>query len=143
MRRTPSKRTPLLLALGALAASALGLDQVPRARAHGPEPKAEREIVRLQGYRDARPEGAAVSAQITIDVFGVEHRFLVTDWQQLGLSEPAKGGKPDARIALQGDRATLARIGDARPGQRITLLAERRLGSTDLFILALDLCPER
>jgi hypothetical protein len=84
-----------------------------------------------------------VVAEITLDVFGAEHRFHVTDWQRLGLSEEARGGKPDARIALQGDRATLARIEDTRPGQRITILAERRLGSTDLFVVALDLCPEK
>ena len=35
-----------------------------------------------------------------------------------------------------------ARFTSARPDQRITILAQWRPGRTDLFVLAMDLCPE-
>ena len=131
------RRSALLLgALLVLAAAPAG--------AHNPEPKIDREIVRLQGYRGARPAEANVVAEIAMNVFGVEHKFYATDWQQYGFSAEARGGQPaPARLMLQGDRAALARVGDARPEQRVTILAERRPTSSDLFILAVDLCPDR
>jgi hypothetical protein len=126
------------LALGAvLVVSSVAL-------AHNPEPKVDREIVRVQGYRGARPSGANVVAEIAMNVFGVEHTFYATDWQQYGFSAEARGEVPaPARVMLQGDRAALARVGDARPEQRVTILAERRPASLDLFVLAVDLCPDR
>ena len=137
--RTMLQRGIVVLGLAAMAA----LTGLPRALAHGPEAKVEREVIRLQGYRDVAPESGGVVAEITLNVFGAEHRFHVTDWRLLSLSEEARVGKPDAHLALQGDRGTLSRIEDAKPGQRITILAERRLGSSDLFVVALDLCPEK
>lgn len=114
----------------------------PLAQAHNPEPKLDREIVRLQGYRSPRPEGITVVAEMDLDVFGTEHHFYVIDWRQFGFTADARGGQPiPPRVLLQGDRATLALVGDAHPGQRVTILAEHRPGSADVFVLAVDLCP--
>ena len=46
-----------------------------------------------------------------------------------------------ARLVLQGPRELLARFAAARADQTVTMLAERRLGGSDLFVIALDLCP--
>jgi hypothetical protein len=136
---------PIGSRIGVLACSAFALAvAISPAAAHIPEPKVNRELVRLQGYRATRPEGAKVVAEIDLNVFGVEQHFFLTEWQQFGFSAEARGPEPPPpRLALQGDRATLARVGEARAGQRVTILAEHRPASNDLFILAADLCPEK
>jgi hypothetical protein len=40
-------------------------------------------------------------------------------------------------------RDLLARYAAAGPEQTVTILAEHRPGSSDLFVLTLDLCPSR
>ncbi len=59
--------------------------------------------------------------------------------------EPAPTPKqPEApEPELVGDRAVLRRVITARPDQVVTILAERRPGSSDLFVLSVDRCPER
>jgi hypothetical protein len=56
---------------------------------------------------------------------------------------PPSEPQPGSRFTLQGPRDLLARFAAARPEQTVTILAEHRPGSSDLFVLTLDLCPSR
>jgi hypothetical protein len=111
--------------------------------AHQPARTATREIVRIQGRRGAAPAGTAVVREVSLSALGQEHRFFATDWQRFGFSDEAAAPPAEerARLVLQGKREQLARFAAARPEQTVTILAERRPGSADLFLLALDLCP--
>jgi hypothetical protein len=111
------------------------------AAAHAPEPKADRELVRLQGYREVRPEGVAIAAQIVLSILGKDHRFHLTARQTFQLGEQQDEPALRDRLVLQGERQALARIAAARPNQRVTILADHRPGRSDLFVLTVDLCP--
>jgi hypothetical protein len=142
MCRTCSARR-VRAALVAAAAAAVLL--VPAtAPAHSPSANAARELLRVQGTRAAAPRGAAVVREVVFVVLGTEHRFHATDWRRFSLGDV--DGAPPAerdRLTLQGKRETLVRFASAAPEQVVTLLAERRPGGADLFVLALDLCPPR
>lgn len=105
-----------------------------------PEPGVGREIVRIQGHRSA-PADAGGAATLTISALGTEHPFTASDLRTFGLTEQARAATVGPKVALQGTRDLLSRFANARPDQTITILAERRVGSSDLFLLALDLCP--
>ncbi len=121
--------------LGAIAAVLL----LPRAGAtHEPPRPAVRELVRLQGHR--RTGGDAPAGRVELTALGSPHPFAATARDVYGLA-PETAGKPAERYTLQGPRPLLARFTAARPEQTVTILAEHRPGSTDLFVLALDLCP--
>jgi len=111
--------------------------------AHNVMPQSVRELVRLQGYRSSKPDGLQVQRQLTLSVLGEDQPFFAAEWRVFGFNERGAGAAPAEpdRYTLQGERAVLARFAAARPEQRITVLAERRPGATDLFILTLDLCP--
>lgn len=114
------------------------------AAAHDPPRMATREMVRIQGHRGAAPKAAKVVREAVLVALGTEHRFYATDWQRFGFSEEQPGGpavEPHGRLVLQGKREDLARFAAARPAQTVTILAERRPGSADLFLLTLDFCP--
>lgn len=115
------------------------------ARAHPVQRQGAREIVRIQGYRTAESP-AAMKRRVTLAALGAEHLFAATDWQVFGFADEGgaapTAGSEQQRYALQGSREDLAKFATARPDQRITLLAEHRPGSSDLFVLSLDLCPE-
>jgi len=135
---------PKRASLGVLAviASLSGLATV--AAAHGPAAAAvTRQIVRLQGSLDARSDVQPVRELIVV-VRGEAKLFYATDWQvyavDLSQAAAAQPKEPD-RVALQGDPKLLERFATARSGQTITILAERRPGAADLFLLALDRCP--
>jgi hypothetical protein len=68
------------------------------------------------------------------------HPFAATARDVYGLSS-AEPGKPADSYTLQGPRPLLARFAGARPDQLVTILAEHRPGGSDLFVLAIDLCP--
>jgi hypothetical protein len=124
----------LLLVLGPLAPAA----------AHDPPRMATREMVRIQGHRGTAPKAAKVVREVVLVALGTEHRFYATDWQRFGFSDPQTAGpaeEPRDRFVLQGRREDLARFAAARPAQTVTILAERRPGSADLFLLTLDFCP--
>ena len=132
--RAPGWLTPI--------ASALVLAHAAAALAHEPTPAATRELVRLQGYRSSAPSGVRIAREVTLVVFGEEHRFHATEWQRFAFAGAGAGETAEpGRLALQGDRATLAKFANARSDQRLTILAERRPGGADLFVVALDLCP--
>ena len=116
-----------------------------RALAHAPERPGSREIVRIQGYRGAAPAGAAVIREIVLVAQGKEHRFGATDWRRFSLEQqpPSATPKERDRVTLQADFAVLSRFANARADQLVTILGEQRPGSSDLFVLALDLCPSR
>jgi hypothetical protein len=111
-----------------------------RGAAHEPPRPADRELVRLQGYR--RADGDAPAGRMELSALGAAYPFAATAREAYGLpvAEPAR---PAARYTLQGPRPLLARFAGARPDQTVTILAEHRPGSDDLFVLALDLCPPR
>lgn len=128
-------------------AGALVLAMGAGARGHTPPRMATRELIRIQGQRTEKA-GTGVQRRLVLAALGVEHPFAATDWQVFGFSDspaPAAAAVPTPaapeRFVLQGDRELLNRFAAARPEQTVTLLAERRPGSTDLFVLTVDLCP--
>jgi hypothetical protein len=99
--------------------------------------------VRAQGYFGTPPAGATAARTVELAVLGETRPLHATEWRRFAAEEkqaPAETEEP-GRITVQGARADLQRLKKARPEQRVTLLAERRAGSTDLFVLAVDLCP--
>jgi hypothetical protein len=134
------------LRLGAVAVAGI-LAALPGARAasaHEQERKPRmREIVRAQGYLGEPPPGSSALRTVELAVLGETRRLHATEWRRYAAEEekePAETEAP-ARITVQGSRADLQRLKKATPAQRVTLLGERRAGSTDLFLLAVDLCP--
>ena len=113
--------------------------------AHDLRRSAGREILRLQGFRGSAPKEFPAARPLTLLVLGEESRFFVTESQTFGGSEGETVPSPAAheRYELQASRELLGRFAAARPEQRVTLLAERRPGGTDLFLLSVDLCPPR
>ncbi len=113
------------------------------ADAHPPPKTVLREIVRLQGTR--RADGDAPAGPMTLRAQGTEHPFAASFRQAYGLIENENEGAPKVadRYTLQGPRELLNQFASARPNQTVTILAEHRPGSTDLFLLALDLCPPK
>ncbi|MDG2304207.1 MAG: hypothetical protein P8R42_06040 [Candidatus Binatia bacterium] len=123
----------LLVVLGSVGVSA----------AHEVQRTAVRELVRLQGY--VRPaKDAEAKDVIELSVNGRALPFVVGDRQVFitvgAASRPAT--KEPTRVVVQGMRELLSRILHATPEQRVTLLGERRPGSAELFLAAVDLCPE-
>jgi len=117
----------------------------PPSSAHDTPRTAIRELVRLQGYlqsdgSDADPDADAVE----INVNGKALTFHVSDRQvfiAVGASGLPERSEPK-EIVVRGQRELLARIAQARPDQRMTLLGERRPGAAELFVAAVDLCPD-
>ncbi len=115
------------------------------AAAHGPpRPTSEREIVRVVGHVREPAAAEAGATRMVLAVLGQDVTFAAAQWQTFGLASP-EGGSTDrpARVTLQGARETLAKLVAARPEQRVAILAERRPGAAEIFLLALDLCPDR
>ena len=76
---------------------------------------------------------------------GKQRPFHAVDWQVFALVTDQKetiAPMPDT-LTVQGTREVLARIAGARGEQRVSILAEHRPGSGEVFVLALDLCPEK
>lgn len=108
------------------------------AAAHSQPPG--REVLRLQGYSGTRPPGFA-GTEVALEALGRAHAFYAVEHQRIALEAPADTALPD-RLVLQGPRQVLARFAAARPEQRVTIVGEWRPGRSDLFVVALDLCPE-
>jgi hypothetical protein len=138
-RRRHSRLTAVLAALAAVALGAGG------GYAHEPQRLTAREIVRLAGTFGELATGTKPVRDVAVTVQGRERTLHASDWQVYALvvDRNAPVSPPPARVTLQGTRADLGRIADARPEQRIAVLAERRPGNAELFLLAVDLCPER
>lgn len=111
--------------------------------AHDIAPEPVRELVRIQGYRSPAPQGVQIAREVTFDVFGRQIPFAVTEWRSFAFHDPKAKPTPaePTLILLQGERPLLHSITAARPQQRITILAERRPGSPDVFVLTVDRCP--
>lgn len=121
----------------------LVLGTVGTTSAHEVQRTAVRELVRLQGYVRPATETEASDA-IELSVNGRALPFVVGD-RQVFITVGAAGRpttKEPTRIVVQGMRELLSRILQATPEQRVTLLGERRPGSAELFVAAVDLCPE-
>lgn len=112
------------------------------APAHDVTSHAVRELVRIQG----QPGTAAIptgSRQVTFVVLGQRLPFAASEWRVFAFADDQTAKQPEApEPRLVGDRSMLRRVSTARPDQRLTILAERRPGSADLFVLAVDRCPE-
>ena len=113
------------------------------ARAHPPSRMNSREIVRISGWFGVPPKGATIVRKIPLTVQGRQRELNAVDWQVFGLvTEQTETLAPEPpQLTLQGTREQLARIAEARGEQRVSILAERRPGVGELFVLALDLCP--
>lgn len=148
-RARPGARSPRRARGAAVACAALlallALAAPPAARAHEPQRLSSREIVRLVGTFGAPPAAAKAVRDVVVTVQGKERTLHATEWQVYALVVDQKETVAPApeRVTLQGTREDLARIAGARPEQRVALLAERRPGMGELFLLAIDLCPER
>jgi hypothetical protein len=83
------------------------------------------------------------ATEVVFIVLGQQVRFAASEWRTFAFFE---SGQPTpaqpTQVALQGERPLLHSITAARADQRITIMAERRPGSADVFVLAVDLCPE-
>ena len=109
-----------------------------RAAAHQPERAGVRELVWLKGRH------AGAEAPLVLVALGTEQHFAVTELKRFPVGEAAVTPATDferERLVLQGPRELLARFAGARADQTVTILAERRPGAADLFVIALDLCP--
>jgi hypothetical protein len=119
------------------------LTAVPAA-GHNLEPQPVRELVRIQGYKVPAPQAVKVEREVVFVVLGQQLRFAANEWRSFAFHDPtaSKTPPPDPpQLSLQGERSLLRSISTARPDQRITILAERRPGSAELFLLSVDLCP--
>lgn len=135
-------RMPSRSALVPVVALAAALLAAPFAGAHEPPKVVVRELVRLQGFR--RAHGDAPAGRMTLRAQGVDQPFATSDRRAFALAMEGKEPPQVAdRYTLQGPRPLLARFAGARPDQTVTILAERRPGGADLFVLAIDLCPPR
>ena len=81
--------------------------------------------------------------EVALVVLGQPERFAASDWRTFAFFDPHAAPTPAeaTQITLQGERSLLHAIVTARPDQRITILAERRPGSADAFVLTVDMCP--
>ncbi|MFN8644106.1 MAG: hypothetical protein U0802_21540, partial [Candidatus Binatia bacterium] len=76
-------------------------------------------------------------------VLGQKLPFTASEWRVFAFADDETIKRPEPpEPQLVGDRGILRRVSTARPDQRVTILAERRPGSADLFVLAVDRCPE-
>ena len=144
-RPTTAQKTRAAVALALAFVSALTLTSATIVLAQQQPIRKAREFVRVQGYRGEQPTKVPVLWTAEVTVLGQKHQFYTTEWRQFGLEEDSAKNAPSnegtRRLTLEGDRTTLRRYCEARPEQLVTILAERRPGSGDLFVLALDLCP--
>lgn len=127
--------TPLALGLSLTALL------VTPAVAHDVAANAVREIVRLQGQLGTATP-APGGLQLTFVALGQRLPFTVNEWRVFAFAEVDQKSTLPPEPQLVGDRSLLRRVTTARPDQRLTILAERRPGSTDLFVLTVDRCPE-
>jgi hypothetical protein len=113
--------------------------------AHDVAPQPVRELLRIQGFKAPAPAGVTVDREVALVVLGQSVRFAATDWRTFAFFDPKAAPTPaePPQVMLQGERALLHSIVAARPDQRVTILAERRPGSVDAFVLTVDLCPPR
>jgi hypothetical protein len=131
-------------------AGAMLLAAAVTAHGHTPPRMATRELVRIQGHL-TKTADTGVQRHLVLTALGVDHPFAATDWQVFCFSDapPPGGATPRAtpptaeHFVLQGSRELLSAFAAARPQQTVTLLAEHRPGSSDLFVLTLDFCPPR
>src|SRR5262249_59419236 len=117
----------------------------PVGRAAGPAPRrtTSRELLRLQGHPGTVTPPATATPLLLV-ALGTEHAFAASEVRTFGFTDvPPTEPPPGTRFVLQGARDVLARYAAARPDQTVTILAEHRPGSSDLFVLTLDLCPPR
>jgi hypothetical protein len=111
------------------------------AAAHPPPRTNPRELVRIQGHPGPVTPPATATPLVLV-ALGTEHHFAASEVRSFGFAEvPPVEPQPGTRFVLQGSRDLLARYAAARPDQTVTILAEHRPGSSDLFVLTLDLCP--
>jgi len=114
-------------------------------RAHEPSRMRTREIVRLAGWFAPPPDGTAAVRTVKIRAQGKERTLHATAWEVYALvadQQEQVATAPDD-VSLQGSRADLGAVAGARPEQRVSLLAERRPGTAELFLLSVELCPAR
>lgn len=128
--------------VGLVIALALALASV--ASAHPPKRGAPPDLIRLQGYRGEAPKGVE-TRKLMLSAQGREQPFFANDLRRFSLLDPGATDDPDTSkpFVLQGTPETLNRFVKARPDQRITILAQWHPTRRDLFVLALDLCPEQ
>jgi len=119
----------------------LGAALVTPAAAHDVKAPAIREMVRLQGrLGDATP--APGGSKLTLTVLGQRLAFTADEWRIFAFAAMEQDTTLPSAPQLVGDRSLLRRVSTARPDQRVTILAERRPGSSDLFVLTVDRCPD-
>lgn len=135
---TPTERSPAVVVV---LAAVLVLLASTGAVAHDAPRTAIRELVRLQGHvleEGTPPEGEV----ITVSVNGKALAFRV-DERQVFIAVGAAATSttaPPTEVVVRGQRELLARLANATPEQRVTLLGERRPGASEIFLAAVDVC---
>jgi len=113
------------------------------ASAHDITSHAVRELVRIQGQLGTA-KAPSNGRQVTFVVRGQRLPFTASEWRVFAFADDTTLKQPEApEPELVGDRPLLRRVITARPDQLITILAERRPGSSDLFVLTVDRCPDK
>jgi hypothetical protein len=111
------------------------------AAAHPPPRAGTRELLRIQGHRGA-VAAPSTATPLVLAALGADYPFAAADLRTFGFADvPPPEPPPGTRFTLQGARDLLVRFAGAKPDQTVTILAEHRPGSSDLFVLTLDLCP--
>jgi hypothetical protein len=80
----------------------------------------------------------STATPLVLAALGADHPFAASDLRTFGFGDVPP---PGTRFTLQGSRDLLVWFPGARPDQTVTILAEHRPGSSDLFVLTLDICP--
>lgn len=111
------------------------------AAAHDVAAPAIRELVRLQGRLGSATPAPGATA-LTLTVLGRQLAFSADEVRVFAFAAIDQDAKVPPSPQLVGDRSLLRRVSTASPEQRLTILAERRPGSPDLFVLAVDRCPD-
>jgi hypothetical protein len=135
------RRAALLL----VAATLLGALAPGAVRAHEPSRLSARELVRLAGWFGTPPDGVEVVREVAVSAQGRQRTLHATEWHVYAVVADQKDVIAPApeQVVLQGSRAELAAVAGARPDQRVAILAERRPGVGELFLLAVDICPAK
>jgi len=123
--------------------AALVLAATAPAAAHSPAvPAGVRELLRLQGHK--QEGGDCDGRSLTVSALGESAAFCAGEFRRLALAteKPVELPSEPTVIDLQGARALLSRFKKARGDQKITILGEWHPGRRDLFLIAVDLCPE-
>ncbi len=142
-RFTPGRRRlrpAVALALGLL----LGARDVVRPAvvlAHESSRAAVRELVYLRGRVQPADAALGIGHVVALRFGRTQRRLEIESWQIfVTLAAPGGEAKEPVTLDLEGPRGLEAALASATPGARVTIVGERGLHGSSLFVAALDVC---